>query len=473
MMTDQGISVGDFIESVLRKEILHIWLDRDPAPFDVEAVDALVQAWSPSIAEELLKIAKGWIPSLQLSVDSPLPDLGGTEDDQDVSLVASYLAEPARLTVTESLQSFFGSLCFPTEFPASSVFALRPELVQRLPAWLCSQGFELPSDSVFCLSAEIGPVLLRAPSDEAATVDDAGEGVDEDGRVDIGSVVGSPRGDLPKPPAGSREEQLAKQLQKYQRRIFLLERELMGRNRSEKEKVAYEKAERAKREARLMEINGQLEERLKARTEDLRKTGQKLVEAQRAMNQSKLHLEDKNKQIAKFEYREEIIQKEQDDFQLREKDLSRRLLRLAIQEDTMRQREEFRIDKLRAWLKGEENTESLTEDDAQINMRAALERLEDDFELTFKKRQDKFEAALREYDKRLDDKRNQYNGLHREVSKLEYAHRRRIEAGQGDDIGEQVRTILDMDTESLQELFQSEPQLWRKVNVAMQAFENN
>merc|ERR1712182_43459 len=88
----------------------------------------------------------------------------------------------------------------------------------------------------------------------------------------------------------------------------------------------------------------------------------------------------------------------------------------------MGQREEFRIDKLRAWLKGEENTESLTEDDAQINMRAALERLEDDFELTFKKRQDKFEAALREYDKRLDDKRNQYNGLSREVSKLEYAH---------------------------------------------------
>merc|ERR1719352_706481 len=111
------------------------------------------------------------------------------------------------------------------------------------------------------------------------------------------------------------------------------------------------------------------------------------------MNHTKWLLEDKNKAITRFEYKEEQHQKAQGEFTEKEKDLSKRLLRLAIQEDTMRQREEFRIDKLRSWLQGEEAVENLTETNAEINNRAALERMEDDFEASFIKRQEKFEAA--------------------------------------------------------------------------------
>lgn len=417
-MAEQCVTIGEFIAAALRKEILHIWLQQEPSPLDTEVVGALVGAWAPSISEELVSIVKEWIPDLVLTVDSPLNDfVDAAAESGSVVLAASYVAEPARLTVSESLQTFFQSVHFSGQPPPGSALSLRPELMHRLPPWLVSRDFQLPAESVFCLSAEIGPVLLRAPRSESQAQDDIDgfQNTEDEASLEIGPLIGSPRGEVPRPVPGSREEMLAKQLQNYQRRIFLLERELMDRSQSEKEKVSFEKAERANAEARLMEINCQLEERLKARTEDLRKTGQKLVEAQRAMNHTKWLLEDKTKQITKFEYKEENHVKAQEEQKEKEKNLSKRLLRLAIQEDAMRQREQFRIDKLRGWLKGEDETDSLTENGAQINMKAALERLEEDFEETFKRKQEKFEAALRDYDRKIEAKKNQYNALSKAV----------------------------------------------------------
>jgi len=477
-MAEQDITIGEFFSSSLKKEILHIWLRQEPEPLDPDIVEALVETWSPSIAEELVRLVKGWIPGLLLSVDSPLSDLCGEGGEQGVSLAASYVAEPARLTVTESLQGFFGSLHFSAEAPRGTTLNLQPQLLHRLPAWLISPDFRLPNDSIFCLSAAIGPVLLRAPRDESLQDDDPETPLtaDEELRIEIGPLIGSPKGAVPRPLPGSREFLLAKQLQNYQRRIFLLERELMVRTRGEKQKVAFEKSERAKAEARLMEINCQLEERLKARTEDLRKTGQKLVEAQRSMNHTKWLLEDKNKQITKFEYKEENYNKEQGDFQDKEKSLTKRLLRLTIQEDAIRQREEYRIDKLRGWLKGDEQTEALSEANFEVDMKSALERLEEDFEGALKKRQEKFAANLRDYDRRLEDKRNQYNTLTKEVLKLEVeGNRKKFELHEDyDNPGEQITgMILEMDTREFENLLQAEPQLWSKVSEAMGAFEGN
>lgn len=407
---------------------MHIWLQEETSPPDMEAVEALVGAWTPSIVAELVRLVAAWIPGVVLDMDSPLADfrggMGEGSDETGVAVASSYVAEPARLTVSETLQGYFESVNFSERPPTESLLA---ELYPRLPPWLVSEVFRLPSDSVFCLSSVIGPVLLRAPRDELQVVhqSDGAIGLEDD--IDIGPLVGTTRGSISKPSPGSREELLAKQLRNYQRRIFMLERELMARSQSEKEKVAFEKSERAKAEARLMEINCQLEERLKARTEDLRKTGQKLVEAQRGMNHTKWLLEDKNKQITKFEYKEESHTKAEEERGEREQQLSKRLLRLAIQEDTLRQREQFRIEKLRAWLKGEEPTDILNEADYQINTKAALERLEEEFEISFKRRQEKFDVALREYDRKLEEKRNQYNALHKDV--LKASGRRKADFG--------------------------------------------
>merc|ERR1712139_102566 len=148
------------------------------------------------------------------------------------------------------------------------------------------------------------------------------------------------------------------------------ERELLVRSRAEKEKVSYEKAERAKAEARLMEINSQLEDRLRARTEELRKAGQKLIEAQRGMDHAKFLLEDKNKQIAKFEYKEQQRLKEEEQQNEREKEYGKRLLRLAIQEDAMKQREKYRLEKLQAYIKGDEKVEELSDINSHVNIRS-------------------------------------------------------------------------------------------------------
>lgn len=407
-----GGTVGEFITSSIRKEFLQIWLQEEPSSFDAEVLGAVTDASGQRIAEDLVRLAKIWLPGLQLEVSSPLVNFMVKEPD--VSAAARPDAgEPARLTVSESLQSFFESVdCF-EQAPAGTRLA---ELKSRLPQWFNNADFRLPPQAIFSLSAGIGAVLLRAP------------------RLSIQEDF-LPPGAVPEDALGGSQdpEVIVKQLLQCRRRIFSLERELLVRSRAEKEKVSYEKAERAKAEARLMEINSQLEERLKARTEELRKAGQKLIEAQRGMDHAKFLLEDKNKQIAKFEYKEQNHNKLQDEHKEKEKDYHKRMMRLGIQEDLMKQREEYRLDKLQKYLKGEEQTENLSEAEANINQRQALDRLEDEFEHSFKQRQNKFEVSLRDFDRKLEEKRNQYEVLNKDLLRAGVAqtHKKAVYAEAG------------------------------------------
>jgi hypothetical protein len=376
---------GEFISVAIRKELLQIWLREDPSSFDVEVVTAVSDAACSRISEDLIQLAKEWAPTLALEVNSPLVDLGHADGETDQAF-ATELA-----VLTSSLLNFFESVNF---FEPLQVGESLGELAPRLPSWF--SDFQLPSHSIFGLAAVIAPVLLRAqrlPRSEDQM----------DAR--------------PEAPPGSQEELLTRQLQQCRKRIFSLERELVVQSRTEKEKVSFEKSERAKSETRLMEINSQLEERLKARTEELRKAGQKLIEAQRGMDHAKFLLEDKNKQIAKFEYKEQQRLKYEEDRSEREKEYGKRLLRLAIQEDAMKQREKYRLEKLQSFIKGDEQVEDLSDSNADVNMRSALEKVEDEFEVTFKQRQEKFDAALREYERKVEEKKAQYNVLNKDLLK--------------------------------------------------------
>lgn len=379
---------GEFLGIEIRKELLQIWLREDPSSFDVEVVTAVSDAACSRIAADLIRLAKEWVPTLALELDSPLVDLGHADGEAEAS--QAFAAELAVLT--SSLLNFFESVNF---FEPLQVGESLGELAPRLPSWF--SDFQLPTPSIFCLAAVIAPVLLRAqraPRGEAQT--DAGK---------------------PEAPPGSQEELLIRQLQQCRKRIFSLERELVVQSRTEKEKVSFEKAERANSETRLMEINSQLEERLKARTEELRKAGQKLIEAQRGMDHAKFLLEDKNKQIAKFEYKEQQRLKHEEQHNEREKEYGKRLLRLAIQEDAMQQREKYRLEKLQSFIQGGSQVEDLTDSNADVNMRSALEKVEDEFEVTFKQRQEKFDAALREYERKVEEKKAQYNVLNKDLLK--------------------------------------------------------
>jgi len=379
---------GEFICVAIRKELLQIWLREDPSSFDVEVVTAVSDAACAHVSADLIELVKGWLPSLVLEVQSPLVDLGN--GDGGVAHSPAYAAELTMLT--SSLQLFFESANF---FEPLQVGEQLGDLAPRVPPWF--MDFQLPTPSTFCLAAEIAPVLMRAQ--RSSSGEDQAESAE------------------PEAPPGSQQETITRQLQQCRKRIFSLERELVVQSRTEKEKVTFEKAERAKSETRLMDINSQLEERLKARTEELRKAGQKLIEAQRGMDHAKFLLEDKNRQIAKFEYKEQQRLKHEEQQNEREREYGKRLLRLAIQEDVMKQREKYRLEKLQGFIKGEEQVEDLADSGADVNMRSALDKMEDEFEVTFKQRQEKFDAALKDYERKVEEKKAQYDVLSKDVLK--------------------------------------------------------
>merc|ERR1719240_1541094 len=97
---------------------------------------------------------------------------------------------------------------------------------------------------------------------------------------------------------------------------------------------------------RLMEVNEQLQEKLKSRTQDLRKAGGKLIETQRAIDQTKQILDSKTKELKKAEYgRDLVLQKEQKIDELRA-DFEKRLGVLTFRESRVAQIERVVIDKL-------------------------------------------------------------------------------------------------------------------------------
>ena len=115
------------------------------------------------------------------------------------------------------------------------------------------------------MSAVAAPALLAQRADSGAAGISISEGME--GELD----------DAESPPAGA-PQGLARAM-RLRRRVFALERELVTRERTEKQREELLMAERQKIEARLMEVNHQLEERLKARTEELKRAGQKIIEA--------------------------------------------------------------------------------------------------------------------------------------------------------------------------------------------------
>merc|ERR1711939_783746 len=101
-----------------------------------------------------------------------------------------------------------------------------------------------------------------------------------------------------------------------------------------------------------MEVNHQLEDRLKARTEELRRAGQKIIEAQRNVDDARSQLSERKREIAQLKYQldqdNEIKRKEQ----LREQEHSRSLLRAAARANLAKENSKKRADLLDKFLGG-------------------------------------------------------------------------------------------------------------------------
>merc|ERR1719487_361324 len=184
------------------------------------------------------------------------------------------------------------------------------------------------------------------------------------------------------------------QVSPFRARIFALERENVMMQRKVKEtedNAAYEQNVQAKR---LMEVNEQLQEKLKSRTQDLRKAGGKLIETQRAIDQTKQILDSKTKELKKAEYgRDLVLQKEQKVDELRA-DFEKRLGVLTFRESRVSQIErvvidkltmiETKPDKLEDWAKAQKK--SLKKNEKEVQMNLLLDQLNDEFQTHLRNR---------------------------------------------------------------------------------------
>merc|ERR1712113_1014365 len=136
---------------------------------------------------------------------------------------------------------------------------------------------------------------------------------------------------------------------------------LIAREQSEKERAAFDKSEREKSEARLMDVNRQLEDKLKTRTEELKRAGQKIIEAQRSLDDARTQLSEKKREITQLKYQLEQDTGLREEKQGREQEHMRTMLRSAARETAMRESARFRAEKLQKCLNGEPVADLLRE----------------------------------------------------------------------------------------------------------------
>merc|ERR1719261_90023 len=234
----------------------------------------------------------------------------GVDDDTAIPKVCSgdsTLPPDVRADVADSLTDFFCNLCV-AEYKAG---LSKVELKSLANSALMRPEFRLGAMSIRSFVLAVLRLL---------------------------DLVGVPQPSLP---AGKDD-----QVSPFRARIFALERENVMMQRKVKEtedNAAYEQNVQAKR---LMEVNDQLQEKLKLRTQELRKAGGKLIETQRAIDQTKQILDSKTKDLKKAEYsRDAVVQKEEKVEELRA-DYEKRLGVLTFRESRIAQIEKVVIDKL-------------------------------------------------------------------------------------------------------------------------------
>lgn len=409
-------TLGDAIAEGVRKELLELWARDDPDSLKVSLVDPIVASLAPALAEKLVEVAKNLFPNLTVEAGSPLPQaparpVGGS--------LGQHAIEHADLL--DHLQAFLSSHDLLQDQAETRSF-LKTQVATQLPMshpwqrWLCGGcALLLPADAVLSLSAVTAPVLL---ADYWLT--SVGH-EDEDTNSGQG---GSPLHGGEGFPAGA-PQGLAKAM-RCRRRVFALERELIAREKAEAEREAFEKAERAKSEARLMDVNRALEDKLKVRTEELRRAGQKIIEAQRVVDDTRSQLAAKKKEIAQLKYQLDQKQANDRDHEAREQQHNRAVLRQAAHQSLLYEKAKKQIDMLSRCHHGEEIAELLKElAMPQMNpetLSTMTENMEADFMTRIKHRKEQYGAVLGDLEDSIAKKRSEYDQVCKMLKDKENAY---------------------------------------------------
>lgn len=403
-----AVTVESAVRVALRKELMHLWACAEPSSVSVDLLDILAETLAPPLTGCLCEVANRRFPKLGVSPQDTLPAASARPA---VGSLGRHALEHAELV--EELQGFLSSHDLLKDEPEVGA-RLKRDVSMKLQVshpwqrWLCGTcSFVLAPETVLSLCAVVVPALLAqhwviAPA----------EGEDDEEAASNALDPALFESELP--PAGA-PQGLAKAM-RCRRRVFALERELIAREEAERQRQAFEKAERDKMSTRLMDVNRQLEEKLKLRTEELRRAGQKIIEAQRSVDDARAQLAERKREIAQLKYQLEQDTSIKKDAEIREQEHTRALLRSAARENLMSQRTRDRVEKLQRCLQGVDVAELMRErspDEEQVSL--LVDQVEAEFEARMERRKELQDAALREFDVRLERKRQEYRDACRKL----------------------------------------------------------
>eukprot|EP00928_Gymnodinium_smaydae_P013569 TRINITY_DN14944_c0_g3_i1.p1 TRINITY_DN14944_c0_g3~~TRINITY_DN14944_c0_g3_i1.p1 ORF type:complete len:503 (+),score=97.06 TRINITY_DN14944_c0_g3_i1:44-1510(+) len=430
----EGSTVGASIAIALRKELLNQWASVEPNALNVVVVDTIVATVITGLRERLFETANLRFPGLNADASVPLP---AAPVWPAVGALGSAKAAAELAELHEEFQGVLGSL----DLVGSNVCpggrdALAKEVAAQLPAshpwqrWLCgSCAFLLPAAAVLGICWVAAPAILArrwSGQNSAEEVDGTGAGEGSSGsgaeEVQDGDAVGALY-DKESLPAGA-PQGLARAL-RCRRRVFALERELTKREQAEREREAFERQEREKSEARLMDVNRQLEERLKARTEELRRAGQKIIEAQRSVDDARTQLTERKREIAQLKYQLEQDTELRREAQIREQEHTRSLLRTAARDHAIREATRKRVEQLKKCVHEDAKATAmlLEEQEAEADHSPTMiDQVEAEFAVSIQRRKEQYDAALDDFQHKIEKKRQEYNEINRRLKETNAAY---------------------------------------------------
>lgn len=220
----------------------------------------------------------------------------------------------------------------------------------------------------------------------------------------------------------------------FRQRIFELEKMATLHVRLEKEQVQHERQQREASEARLMEINRLLEDKLTIRAREVQELRESAAVASKNVTEMQSEVKRRDDTIITLQYRIEMMENKLQRVVEKEKEVDKRSLRLSMLEAAVMDQDSRRIQELTAVTAGEATGEELrqrlaavtksnelgppTETGIQASVEVVLQRMEGRFQELLAQRQRRFDEEMTRYETTIAERRTEALSLQREVEVL-------------------------------------------------------
>merc|ERR1719171_2664403 len=298
----RAVTVGDLLQKLLRKEIVSWIFLNHRDEFSLEVIDDSLEHILKPLARNMVDAANVWIPDIELTSESLLPDLDLQPSVDSVE----------RATLPLMLKKLI--------FDSIQVLACNIPLTEMVPS-----AKPLPAEAAFNIASALALTaehLMQVRLDlETAVTDIAPNAEDTPLRTELTIPEAIQQGDI-----------FLEEYQARRKKLVLIDRDMQIRARCEKEKVLLEKMDRQQAEKRLMGTSEQLLVKTSERTSELKKFEADLAECQRARKYAELVLIDKQQVLEESRVALDRMRAQMEELAEREKMTSCGLLHLAERE---------------------------------------------------------------------------------------------------------------------------------------------